>query len=248
MSKPLRFASLFCLLLPFAALAQEKVDFRATLASSQFARALLLNKAVNDSIPDHSSGAPSLGGSFLRSAIIPGWGQRGAGAKTAARNFFVAEVLLWSGFAALQIHGHWLQNDYKLFAATHAGVALAGKDTQFFVDVGNFISVDEFNQSRLRRRDVDGLYNPATHAWQWDTEANLIKFANLRKRSERSFSRANLVIAGVLANHIISGIHAAWVAHKKSSAKAQEKGELSVPQLGVFTSPEEIRLAAKLEF
>jgi hypothetical protein len=141
-----------------------------------------------------------------------------------------------------------LKNDYKLFAATHAGIELAGKDDQFFVDAGNFISVDEFNQSRLRSRDVEGLYDPATHAWQWDTEANQIKFTNLRKRSELSFSRANLVVAGVLANHIVSGIHAAWVAHKKSSAKANEKGELHVPQLGVLTSPEEIRLWARLEF
>jgi hypothetical protein len=236
------------LLLPLAVPAQEKIDFRANFASSQFARAQLLHKSANDSLADHSSGAPSFGGAFLRSAVIPGWGQRRAGAKTAARNFFVAEALLWSGFAALQVHGHWLKNDYKLFAATHAGVELAGKDEQFFVDAGNFISVDEFNQNRLRRRDVEGLYDVTTHAWRWDTEANLLKFSNLRKRSELSFSRANLVVAGVLANHIVSGVHAAWVAHKKSSAKDKERGDLGVPQLGVYSSQEEIRLWARLEF
>ncbi|MGH7449850.1 MAG: hypothetical protein ACRENG_00740 [bacterium] len=248
MINSLRIASLFLILLPFASLAQEKMDFRADLAAAQFARARLLYNSASDSMADHASGSPSLGGAFLRSAVIPGWGQRRAGAKTSARNFFVAEVLLWSGFASLQVYGHWLKNDYKLFAATHAGVELADKDDQFFVDAGNFISVDEFNQSRLRRRDVEGLYDPATHAWKWDTEANQLKFANLRKRSERSFSRSNLVVAGVLANHIISGIHAAWVAHKKSSAKANERGEFSVPQLGVLSSPEEIRLWARLEF
>lgn len=243
-----RLASLFFLLLPFAAPAQEKMDFRANSASAQFARARLWHNSANDSMADNSSGSLSFGGAFLRSAVIPGWGQRRAGAKTAARNFLVAEVLLWSGFASLQVYGHWLKNDYKLFAATHAGVELADKDDQFFVDAGNFISVDEFNQSRLRRRDVEALYDPATHAWKWGTETNQLKFANLRKRSERSFSRSNLVVAGVLANHIISGIHAAWVAHKKSSAKDQERGELSVPQLGVLSSPEEIRLVARLEF
>lgn len=241
-------ASLFFLFVPFSVLAQEKTDFRAMLASSQFATAAFLNKSPNDTLADHSSGSTSLGGAFLRSAVIPGWGQRSAGAKTAARNFFVAEVLLWSGFASLQVYGHWLKNDYQLFAASHAGVTLSGKDDQFFVDAGNFISVEEFNQNRLRRRDVEGLYDTATHFWQWDTESNQIKFANLRKRSERSFSRANLVVAGVLANHIISGIHAAWVAHRKSSQSSKERGELNVPQLGVMTSPEEIRLVAQLQF
>lgn len=248
MIKPLRIASLFFLLLPFAALAQEKMAFRAGLAASQFESARLLHNSTNDSMADHSPGSSSLGGAFLRSAVIPGWGQRRAGAKTAARNFFVAEVLLWSGFASLQVYGHWLKNDYKLFAATHAGVELADKDEQFFVDAGNFISVEEFNQSRLRRRDVEGLYDPATHTWKWDTEANQLKFADLRKRSERSFSRSNLVVAGVLANHIISGIHAAWVANKKSSAKDQERGDRHLPQLGVISSPEEIRLWARFEF
>jgi hypothetical protein len=248
MIKPLRFASLSIFLLPFAVLAQEKIDFRANLAPSRFESALVLHNSANDSLADNSAGSFSLGGAFLRSAVIPGWGQRRADAKTSARNFFVAEVLLWSGFASLQVYGHWLKNDYKLFAATHAGVALADKDDQFFVDVGNFSSVDEFNQSRLRRRDVEGLYDPATYAWKWDTETNQIKFANLRKRSERSFNRSNLVVAGVLANHIISGIHAAWVTHKKTSAKSKERGELGVPQLGVMSSPEEIRLVARLEF
>jgi hypothetical protein len=248
MFKPLRLALLFFLLLSFSASAQEKIDFRAALAPFQFERARLSNQWVNDSIPDNSSGSLSIGGAFLRSALIPGWGQRRAGTKTAARNFFVAEVLLWSGFATLQVHGHWLQNDYKLFAAAHAGVTLTDKDDQFFVDLGNFISVDEFNQNRLRRRDVEGLYDSATHFWRWDTEANQIKFANLRKRSERSFSRANLVVAGVIANHIISGIHAAWVAHKRSSGTEKERGELNVPQLGVITSPQEVRLWASLQF
>ncbi len=248
MLKPLLLASLLFLLLPFSVVAQEKINFRASLASSQSERAPLLNKSANDSITDHSSGSTSLGGAFLRSAVIPGWGQRRAGARTAARNFFVAEVLLWSGFASLQVYGHWLKNDYKLFAATHAGVELADKDDQFFVDVGNFISVDEFNQNRLRRRDVEGLYDHMTHTWKWDTEANQLKFANLRKRSERSFSRSNLVVAGVLANHIISGIHAAWVANKKSSAQEKERGDRHLPQLGVLSSPEEFRLWARFEF
>lgn len=202
-----------------------------------------------DTLPQSGAAkTPTIGGAFMRSMLIPGWGQRRGGAKTAARNFFVAEVLLWSGFAGLEVYGGWQKNDYKLFAASHAGAQTAGKDDQFFVEVGNFISVDEYNQARLRRRDVEGLYDPATYFWRWDTDANRQKFFNMRKRSDKAFARAELVAAGVIANHIVSGIHAAWVAHRKASQQKKERGELHVPQLGVLASPEEVRLVAKLEF
>jgi len=198
--------------------------------------------------PSAAVNAPTIGGAFMRSMLIPGWGQRRGGAKTAARNFLVTEVLLWSGFTALEVYGGWQKNDYKLFSASHAGAQTAGKDDQFFVEMGNFISVEEYNQARLRRRDVEGLYDPATHFWRWDTDANRQKFFNLRKRSDKAYARAELVAAAVIANHIVSGIHAAWVAHKKASPEEKERGELRIPQFGIITSPEEVRVVARLEF
>ncbi len=236
-------------LLPSLIFAQEKSYPRATPIFYKLASDELSAPSIQEALPQSAAPkSPTIGGAFMRSLAIPGWGQHRAGAKTAARNFFVAEILLWGGFATQEVYGRWLKDDFKLFAATHAGAEISGKDDQFFVDLGNFISVDEFNQNRLRRRDVEGLYDPATHFWRWTTEANRQKFFNLRKRSDKAFSRAELIAAGVIANHIISGIHAAWVAHKKSPQKEKERGELRAPQFGVITSPEEVRLVARLEF
>lgn len=241
-----RFGLFFLILLcPVVASAQHHFSSARTPNFSRW--------ALRDSVPPRQqpnvvANAPTIGGAFMRSMLIPGWGQRRNGAKTAARNFFVAEVLLWSGFAGLEIYGGWQKNDYRLFSSSHAGAQISGKDEQFFVDMGNFISVDEFNQNRLRRRDVEGLYDPATHYWRWDTEANRQKFFNMRKRSDKAYARAELVAAGVIANHIISGIHAAWIAHRNSSQNEKEQGELNLPQLGVMASPEEVRLVAQLRF
>jgi hypothetical protein len=234
------------LLLPFGVLAQE--SFYPAATAAVFSKLALADSLAP--LPKAAAKAKSLtlGGAFMRSLVIPGWGQRRAGAKTSARNFFVAEILLWSGFASLEIYGGWLRNDYKLFAAAHAGAQISGKDTQFFVDMGNFSSVEEFNQNSLRARDLESLYDPATHFWRWDTDANQQKFFNLRKRSDKAFARAELVAAGVIANHIVSGIHAAWVAYKKSSQKEEERGEIKTPLFGVIASPEEIRLVAQLNF
>jgi hypothetical protein len=229
------------LVLSASAFAQETASSKFFNSSSMLMRP--------DTLPQSAAATtPTIGGAFMRSLLIPGWGQLRGGAKPAARNFLAAEVLLWSGFAALEVYGGWLKNDYKLFSANHAGAQIFGKDDQFFVEMGNFISVEEYNQNRLRRRDVEGLYDPATYFWRWDTDANRQKFFNLRKRSDKAYARAELVAAAVIANHIVSGIHAAWVAHKNSAPAEQERGERRVPQFGVIAAPEEVRVVARLEF
>lgn len=191
----------------------------------------------------------SIGGAFLRSAAIPGWGQRATGAKAAARNFFVAEASLWLGVISFNVHGNWLKDDYRLLASQHAQVDTRDKSDKYYVDVGNFTNLEEYNQSRLQRRDVASLYDPATHAWQWDTEANRNRFASLRLRSDRSFSRSELFVAAILANHIISGIHAAWLARRSNANdKPAEQGATLSPQFGIASFGDEIRLTAQVKF
>ncbi len=194
---------------------------------------------VMKSISSDSTTAPlsekkiSLGGAFLRSALIPGWGQKSLGARSGARNFFVAEVGLIAGVAAFNVYGNWLEDDMRTLASEHAGSAVNGKADQYFVDVGNFLSLEEYNQSRLQNRDVQNLYDPATHAWRWDTDGNRLRFKQLRLNSDRAHAKAELVIAAVLANHIISGIHAAWLARRAKSEPPAEQGSIYVPKVGV---------------
>jgi hypothetical protein len=176
----------------------------------------------------------SLGGAFLRSALIPGWGQKAVGARTSARNFFVAEVALWAGVVAFNVQGSWLEDDYRTLAADHALADIRGKNDQYFVDMGNFSSIDGYNQSRLQNRDPQSLYDPATHFWRWDTPANQVQFRQLRVDSDRANSNAELVVAAILANHIISGIHAAWLAHRSNSEKpSEQQGAVYIPNVKV---------------
>lgn len=191
----------------------------------------------------------SIGGAFLRSATIPGWGQKAVGARTAARNFFVADVALWLGVISFNVYGNWQKDDYRLLAAEHAQVNVQGKTDKFFVDVSNYSSVEDYNQSRLQRRDVAALYDPATHFWRWDSEVNRARFDEIRLRSERAFNRGELVIAAIIANHIISGIHAAWLANRHNSRLEEgAQGTSYVPQFGVKGKRDEIRLTAQWEF
>jgi hypothetical protein len=200
--------------------------------------ALVAPPAANPALAD-SQAAPisekrvSLGGAFLRSALIPGWGQKAVGAHTSARNFFVAEAALWAGVIVFNVHGSWLEDDYRTLAAVHAEADVQGKNAQYFVDMGNFTDIEDYNQSRLQNRDVQSLYDPATHFWRWDTQGNQQRFRQLRVDSDRANSNAELVVAAILANHIISGIHAAWLAHRSHAEKPEQQGSTYVPRVGV---------------
>ena len=191
----------------------------------------------------------TIGGAFLRSVVIPGWGQKYAGAPKAARNFFVADIALWVGVISYNIRANWLKDDYQQFSVEHAQVDLDNKDDIFFVDAGRFDNVDAFNQSRLRQRDATSLYSRETDFWQWDSESNRIDFANRRVRSDRSFSRSELLIGVVLLNHLISGIHAAWIAHKHDSAsKDSAEKEKHSPEFALETTWDAVKLTTSLKF
>jgi len=188
----------------------------------------------------------SKGKAFLRSLIIPGWGQKSIGAKTSARTFFAVEVALWAGFTMFQLRGHWLEENYRLFGKTHAGFDENGKADRYFVDVGNYNSIDEYNEAKLRNRDLAGLYDREAFFWKWDSETNRGYYDHIRVRSERAFSNSSFVIAGVLANHVISGIHAAYLTGRRQ--KDETQGAVPAPAFFVESSMRDIRLVARVQF
>jgi len=214
-------------------LAATPADSSLQNAHSAFLASLQHGTPADSQLAQVSEKKISLGGAFLRSALIPGWGQKAAGAPTAARNFFVAEVALWAGVIAFNVYGTWLEDDYHTLAAEHAGADIKGKNAQYFVDMGNFATLEDYNQSRLQNRDVQSLYDPATHFWQWDALASQSRFRQLRVDSDKANSNAELVVAAILANHIISGVHAAWLAHRTNNETRVEPGASYVPKVGV---------------
>ena len=150
----------------------------------------------------------SKGRAFLQSLILPGWGQHYAESKTMMKAFIASEVILWGAFLGFTSWSNWLEDDFRPFSVTHAGVNLAGKPDQYFVDIGNFNNIFDYNQAQLRDRDVSDLY-PETDdfVWQWDSKEKRREFEELRFRSDRAQNRAELTLALVFVNHIVSAIH-----------------------------------------
>ncbi len=156
----------------------------------------------------------SKGRAFIQSLILPGWGQDYAESKTMTKVFIASEVALLGTFLGFTVWSNWLEDDFTTFSVNHAGIVPENKPDDYFVDIGNFDDIFEYNQAQLRDRDVADLY-PETEEffWRWDSRENRLKFEEMRIRSDRAANRAELTLAAVLLNHLVSAIHSTLAVH-----------------------------------
>ena len=146
----------------------------------------------------------------LYSLILPGMGEWYAGDFGNGRYSLIAEATLWLTYASFRQYGNWYQSDARQFASVHAGASLGGKNDQFFVNMGNFDNVSDYNDQKLRERDLLDVYDPAAgYFWSWDTDADRARFRAMRVSGDKIFNNSRFVIGAVIVNHIISAVNAA---------------------------------------
>jgi hypothetical protein len=142
----------------------------------------------------------------LYSLILPGTGEWYAGNSSAARYLFGSEMTLWLSLYSFHEYGTWLRNDARSFAEVYAGIDWTGKNDKFFVNVGNFKSREEYNEKKMRDRDVGALYLDASYHWNWESEELRAEYRDLRVRSDKMFNAIKFVGTAIVANHIVSAI------------------------------------------
>ena len=163
------------------------------------------------------------------SLIIPGMGELYAGNFASGKYFLASEGILWLTYAAFEIYGNTVRADARLYAVTYAGVNAAGKTDQFFVDVGNFLNVADYNDKKLRDRNPSLVYDPAAgYSWQWGSDAQRQTFRDMRVHSENMFNNKKFVGAAILVNHVASAINAARAAISHNAAMKDLLGDLNV--------------------
>ena len=170
------------------------------------------------------AGAEGKGGSaFLQSLLIPGWGQYSLGQKSTALMFISAEVIFIGGALSLQSYGNSSRDDYEALARVHAGVT-GSHSHDYYVDVGNWMTVDDFNNQRMLERNFGSLYSNPDDAWSWDSEGNRADMEKIRIRSDRAFNSIIYFAAGIAVNHLASAIHAGRQSATRKARAALESG------------------------
>lgn len=162
----------------------------------------------------------SRGKAFFMSLLVPGWGQRYVDYNRKSTVFFGLEVSLWLTYAGFMTYADWREKDYRTYAASHAGAHIQGKPHSFFVDMGNFDNIYEYNDYKLQQRNLQDYYKDTDiYYWNWENEAHRQKFDQLRISADTAHNRATFILGAILMNHIISAIDAVWDVHSSEKER-----------------------------
>jgi hypothetical protein len=187
----------------------------------------------------------SKGKAFFLSMLLPGLGERYAGRPHRAQFFLGTEIALWLSYAGFLNYREWRSDDYHSYAAAHGAVVLSGKTDSYFVDIGNYDSIDDYNAAKLRQRNLPAYYRDVEkYYWKWQTPAERKKFEQLRLSADRADNRAMFVLGAIVANHLVSAIDAIWSTH--SFNKAHRTGVGFEFNLGC--TPAQVLMTVSAEF
>lgn len=143
------------------------------------------------------------------SLLLPGMGELYAGNFSSGKYFLITDAGLWLGYGGFRYYGQWLRTDARSYASQFAGANFDGKDEAFEVNMGNFNSLEEYNEAKLRNREFDLLYDPhSSFAWRWESDMTRLRFKDQRIRSDEIFQSSRFVIGALVLNRIISAFSA----------------------------------------
>lgn len=169
-----------------------------------------ISRASSQGVVPAAPGRKSVGLAAIYSLLLPGMGELYADGFSTGKYFLIAEGAIWLTYAGFSVYGDALRDDARAFAVAHAGISLSGKDDQFFVDIGNFMSIDDYNDKKLRDRDLAKVYDPTQgYAWNWDSDLSRSNYREQRVASDNVYNNRKFVLAAVLLNHVASAVNAA---------------------------------------
>lgn len=183
--------------------------------------------------PEGTAGKKSVGLAVVYSLLLPGMGELYAGDYGTGKYFTGADGVLWLSLYAVDAHANSIQDDARTYAALHAGFDPAGKDDDYFSDVGNFDDVYAYNEQVLRDRDAYKLYDPTSaDYWNWDAESNREVYRGQRIEADGMFNNTRFIVAGLLANRVLSAINAARIVIAGNKASGGGEVDLGATILG----------------
>ncbi|MBM4166321.1 MAG: hypothetical protein FJ218_05295 [Ignavibacteria bacterium] len=167
------------------------------------------------------------------SLLIPGLGEWYADNVSSGQYFLLTESGLWLTYLGFDTYGTWVRDDARQYAQANASVSLNGKDEKYFVNIGNFLSVDDYNHTRLINRQTEKMYLPATqYYWKWNNEQQRLTYRTMRINSDLAFNNLKFIGIGIGLNHLASAINAALSASSQNNNPLSFRLELLHNALG----------------
>lgn len=149
--------------------------------------------------------------SFLRSMVVPGWGHyyNDSDSWNRGKVHLGADLVMIGSLFGLSARASNLESQYQTFAQLKAGVAVSGRDRGFQLALGQFNSLEEYNDFQLRSRNWDQLIpDTQENRWNWGSEDDRQRYADLRSSSDNARNQLPAIAGLMVVNRVISAVSA----------------------------------------
>ena len=154
---------------------------------------------------------------IIKSLVLPGTGEFSLDNKSRGRVFSFVESALWITTVGSFLMSNIEHRKSKVFAVEHANIFVAGKDKEFWVDIGNYDTREDFIQEHLRFRDYDAVERYKNNDWDWDwrgSKSHRESFESMRISSDRLALAGKFFIGGIVVNHFVSAIDVLYLQNR----------------------------------
>ncbi len=160
------------------------------------------------------------------SGIVPGVGTYLIKEKEIAKISFLSEGFLLTSYFLSEKTIKNTVSSYKIFAKVYANANPYIKNENYWINVENFFSYDEYLEYLRRKARI--LYpddkekqeeyvkkNKLKEKWYWENEKKWIEFMKLRERERKIEQIQILIFQGIILNHAISFLQTYFIGEKK---------------------------------
>lgn len=169
-------------------------------------------------------------GAFVRSLVLPGWGHFYAGSShyNRAGIHLGSEAALIGAWVGFSVKSGRLENDYITFTRLHAGVDLTSRGRAFRLAVGDFNSLEEYNDYQLRSRNWNRVLDDTPeNRWSWPSAGERLSYRDMRSNADRIRNQIPAFAALMVVNRVVSAVSAYNRVKKENENSIAQRTEIS---------------------
>ncbi len=186
---------------------------------------------------------------MIYSLLLPGMGELYAGDYSSGKYFTIADAALWGVYFGLDTYSNWKMDKYISFATSNAGVNTDGKNSKFYGNIGNYMNITKYNDSKARDRNFSEMYSTNQYFWKWNSEQDRKAYRSLWTTSEQSHNALRFIIGGMILNRIASAINAVRIVARHNRGLSTETSwNISAGLLNRVNLPQGVGVSFQTQF
>ena len=169
------------------------------------------------------------GAGVLKNAIIPGWGFMEMDSyKEKSKGYFLREAIIWGSFLTSRSSSNLFEDYYVSYGIDYASADILEYDSGYSINVGNYNSMDSYNQAMLRKRRPDDVYpDNEGYNWEWEAVSNRLKYKKMLQVSRDLDKIGDFAIAGLIVHRMVAVVN--YLYYSRTGSNSKISSDISKP-------------------